>query len=376
MIPSLVAGLHRFSASAPVEAINEALPWSFAGLAGGLAYFMLAGSGTIAQRFAAALVPAFAPMSLALVVLLSVAIARRMALSLPVLLIAALGGFLISVPHGGFVSFDAFVHSIGAGGLLLGLLVTFACTGAMAAGARRGGLIGQGIGAGVILAVFAGIAASGVSLAALLTRAIMPLADLGDHASALVIITVVEVALLTVGIHGPALLAPIVTPVYLHLVFDNFDAYVRHRPIPHVVTVSTFLFVFPGGAGATLGLVLLLLRSKVARVRRVALTALVPSLFNINEPLLFGLPIVLNPILALPFVLAPTVLALLTYFALATHLVDRTIYWVPSTVPSVIGGVLATKDWRGAVLVCVNLAVATLIYVPFVRWYERSPSAQ
>ncbi len=359
-----------------MQAINEALPWSFGGLAAGMLYFMATGSGTLAQRFAAALIPAFAPMSLVLVVLLSIALARRMRLALPLMLGSSLAGFLISLPHAAWSSLDAFVHSVGAGGLFLALLVTFASAGAMALGGRRGKQYGQLAGAVLAAFAFAGISLAGISLAALLLQTITPMAALGDHASALVIITFVDVALWMVGIHGPALLAPIVTPVYLHLVFENFDAYAQHRPPPHLVTVSTFLFVFPGGAGATLGLVLVLLRSKVARVRRTALAALLPSLFNINEPLLFGLPIVLNPAFAIPFIAAPTILAVITAAATATHLVDRTIYWIPSTVPTLIGVVLATKDWRAAALACVNIAVATAIYLPFVRWYERRLSAQ
>lgn len=376
MIPSLAAGLHRFSASAPVQAINEALPWSFGGLAAGMLFFMLAGTGALAQRFAEALVPAFAPMSLVLVVTLAFALARRMPLSLPLLIAAALSSFGASLPHQAWRSPGAFVASIGAGGLFLALLVTFACAGAMLLLGRRGARFGQPAGALAACAAFGALSGAGVSLAAVLTQSIAPMADLGDHTSALVVITFVEVALWMVGIHGPALLAPIITPVYLHLVFDNFNAYAHHRPLPHLVTVSTFLFVFPGGAGATLGLVLILLRSRVARVRNVALAALLPALFNVNEPLLFGLPIVLNPIFAIPFILAPTLLALITAAATDAHLVDRTIYWVPSTVPTVIGVVLATKDWRAAVLACVNVAVATMIYLPFVRWYERTLAVQ
>jgi PTS system cellobiose-specific IIC component len=220
------------------------------------------------------------------------------------------------------------------------------------------------------LLIFVLLFAAGISLGALLQAAIAPLADLGDTATALLVITFIEVLLWTVGIHGPALLAPVITPLYLHLVFANFDAFTRHQPIPHIVTVSTFLFVFPGGVGATLGLVALLARSRIPRLRRVALTVLVPSIFNINEPLLFSLPIIFNPILAIPFIVAPMVLAVITYVALAAHWVAPTIVWVPSTMPTVLAVVLATYDWRAFVLVCVNIVVATLIYVPFVRWYE------
>src|SRR6202035_2511085 len=108
----------------------------------------------------------------------------------------------------------------------------------------------------------------------------------------------------------------IVTPIYLALQSQNSEAFAHGTPLPHIVTVSTFLFVFPGGAGATLPLVLLLLRSKIKRARRVALASLVPTIFNANEPLMFGLPLVSNPYLSVPFVLAPLALAVVTWFAI------------------------------------------------------------
>jgi PTS system cellobiose-specific IIC component len=371
-IHPVLAAVRRFSAAPPIQAINAALPWSFAGLAAGLLYFMWAGSGTLAQRFASALIPAFAPMSIALLVLLAIALARRVALSLPLLLAASTASFMLCLPRSAWLSFGALTNSIGASGLFLAITVIFVCAFTMTS-ARALPIpasMVQPVGALGGLLIFVLLFAAGISLGALLQAAIAPLADLGDTATALLVITFIEVLLWTVGIHGPALLAPVITPLYLHLVFANFDAFTRHQPIPHIVTVSTFLFVFPGGVGATLGLVALLARSRIPRVRRVALAALVPSIFNINEPLLFSLPIVFNPILAIPFIVAPMVLAVITYVALAAHWVDPTIFWVPSTMPTVLAVVLATKDWRAFVLVCVNIIVATLIYVPFIRWYE------
>lgn len=368
-----LAAVRRFSAAPPVQALNEALPLSFGGLAAGLLYFMWAGSGTLAQRFAGALIPAFAPMSVALLVLLAIALTRRIALSLPLFLIAATASFALCLPRTAWLSFGALTNSIGASGLFLAMTVTFVCAYAMRAmqvlPIPSGGA--QIAGALAAVALFTVLFALGISLAALLHDAIAPLADLGDTATALLVITFIEVLLWTIGIHGPALLAPVITPLYLRLVFANFDAFTRHQPIPHIVTVSTFLFVFPGGVGATLGLVALLARSRIPRLRRVALASIVPSIFNINEPLLFSLPIVFNPILAIPFIVAPMLLAVVTYVALAAHWVDPTIIWVPSTVPVVLAVVLATKDLRALALVCANIVIATLVYVPFVRWYER-----
>jgi PTS system cellobiose-specific IIC component len=97
----------------------------------------------------------------------------------------------------------------------------------------------------------------------------------------------------------------------------------------------------------------------------------VPSLLNINEPLLFSLPVVLNPFFAVPFVAVPAVLATTTYLAMAHGLVGRPIYYVPSSIPTVVSTYLATLDYRAVLLCLLNLALSALIYLPFVRAYER-----
>jgi len=129
--------------------------------------------------------------------------------------------------------------------------------------------------------------------------------------------------------------------------------------------------VFPGGAGATLPLVLLLLRSKLKRARTVAYATIAPSIFNANEPLMFGLPLVLNPYLCVPFVLVPLVLAVVTWETINLGLVARPAIYIPSTVPLPISVFLATKDWRSIVLVALNLMIGLAIYFPFVALYER-----
>ncbi len=210
-----------------------------------------------------------------------------------------------------------------------------------------------------------------VSLSGAIATAMHPIARLGDSYLALVAIVAIETILWTAGVHGPAMLAAIVTPVYLTMQMQNTHAFTVHAPLPYVVVVSLFLFVFPGGAGATLPLAGLLAISKVARLRRVGRATLIPALFNLNEPLLFAAPVVFNPHLVLPFVAAPLVLATITYAAVATGLVARAAFYVPSSVPTFVSTYLATQDLRAIALAAVNIAVATIIWYPFVRAYER-----
>ncbi len=135
--------------------------------------------------------------------------------------------------------------------------------------------------------------------------------------------------------------------------------------------MSLFLFVFPGGAGATLPLAGLLAISRVPRLRTIGRVTILPAFFNTNEPLLFGVPVVFNPFLIPPFVIVPVLLATVTYAAVALNLVGRPIYYVPSSIPTLLSTFLATLDWRAVILAIANIAIATLVYLPFVRAYER-----
>jgi PTS system cellobiose-specific IIC component len=172
------------------------------------------------------------------------------------------------------------------------------------------------------------------------------------------------------------LLAAVVTPIYITLQSQNGDAFAHHLPLPHIVVVSLFLFVFPGGAGATLPLAAWLAISRVPRLRTIGRAVVVPSFFNINEPLLFGLPIVFNGFLAVPFVLAPLVLATMTYLAVSFGWVMRPVAYIPSAIPTFVSTYLATFDPRAVVLALANVAIAALIYLPFVRAYERHEMTQ
>jgi PTS system cellobiose-specific IIC component len=199
-----------------------------------------------------------------------------------------------------------------------------------------------------------------------------PIARLGDTYLALMVIVAIETILWTAGVHGPAMLAAIVTPVYLTMQMQNTHAFTLHAPLPYIVVVSLFLFVFPGGAGATLPLAALLAISHVPRLRRVGRATIVPALFNLNEPLLFAAPVVFNPYLVLPFVGAPLVLATVTYAAVAAGLVSRAAFYIPSSVPTLVSTYFATgQDLRAIALVTLNIAIATAIWYPFVRAYER-----
>lgn len=355
-------------------AIREALPLSFTGLILGILYFgITTPAATILKRLTGAFLPSFGVMAAFLLVILSYKLAAKMQLSPYALLTASLIAFPLTLPRPYQSSVLLSLTTIGASGLFLAIVIALAAAAALRAAKQYAGA--QWVGAiGVLVAAYF-LFAIHFSLSTELSALMQPLGTLGDTYGALLLITLIQSLLWTAGIHGPALLAAVVTPVYLSLQVQNTAAYDHHITLPHIVVVSLFLFVFPGGSGATLPLVLLLLRSRVQRLRTLARLTVTPALFNINEPLLFGLPVVFNPFLSLPFIVAPLVLATITYLSIFFGLVARPAFYVPSSVPAFLSVYLATLDWRAVALICVNLLVATLIYIPFVRAYERNQLA-
>lgn len=180
------------------------------------------------------------------------------------------------------------------------------------------------------------------------------------------------------GMH-PAVLAAIMSPVWLVNSEVNMLAAQAGEVIPNLgVKPFIFTFIWIGGGGGTLALCLLMAFSKSEFMKKLGRMSLLPGLFNINEPLLFGLPFVLNPAFVIPLVLAPVVVTLITYFAFISGLVPGMAYPLAAewTVPSIVAGGLVTGSFRGVLLVLINFFVYLLIYYPFFKSHEKRLVAQ
>ena len=126
-----------------------------------------------------------------------------------------------------------------------------------------------------------------------------------------------------------------------------------------------------------MGLVFCYLRSRSAHLRSIGRLSVVPSSFNINEPVIFGTPIVMNPVFFIPFLLAPMVNAVLAWAAMKLDLIGRVISVVPWTAPAPVGAAWALGwDYRAAILVVLLALVSAVIYFPFFKVYEKQLLAQ
>ncbi|MCY6959932.1 PTS sugar transporter subunit IIC [Clostridium brassicae] len=201
-----------------------------------------------------------------------------------------------------------------------------------------------------------------------------PLMGFADSLGSAIVISLLVHVLWFFGLHGTNILAPVFNTVYLTNAEQNIKAFqAGAEKLPHIVTSPFFdAFVHLGGAGATIGLVIAIyISSKRKEKRMVANLSAAPGIFNINEPMMFGLPIVLNAWLVIPFILIPIILTIITYFAMATGLVPKTIALMPWQTPPIIGGFIVTGSIKGALLAAFNLFISVVIYIPFISLGEK-----
>lgn len=178
------------------------------------------------------------------------------------------------------------------------------------------------------------------------------------------------------GIHGPAIMGPVIRPFWDMSIAENMTAFqegVAATNLPNVFT-EQFLqwFVWIGGAGGTLTLTVLFLFSKSKYLKSLGKLSVLPGLFNINEPMIFGAPIVMNPILGIPFIVAPLITTTFSYVLTVTNIVPMMMARLPFTVISPVAAWIST-DWSimAGVLVVVNFFITLAIYYPFFKVFEK-----
>lgn len=171
------------------------------------------------------------------------------------------------------------------------------------------------------------------------------------------------------GLHGANMIEPVMQAINIPAIEANIKAINAGQTAKYIVNKPFFdSFVNLGGTGATLGLIIaiFLVGRKNKQYTTVANLSLAPGLFNINEPMTFGLPIVLNPIMFIPYILVPVVLTIVAYLATTIGLVPVATFIPPWVTPPIIGGFLATQSFRGAILAALNLLISVGMYMPFV----------
>lgn len=172
------------------------------------------------------------------------------------------------------------------------------------------------------------------------------------------------------GIHQAVISGSLLDPFLIQNMQENMAAYANKEQIPHIINMAfKDTFAVMGGSGNTIALLIaIFIFSRRKDYKDFAKLSVTPAIFNISEPIIFGLPIVFNISLIIPFVLAPIFSLTVAYFATAVGLINHVVVQIPWTTPPVISGFLATAgEWRAAVLQILIIAASVFIYLPFLR---------
>lgn len=174
------------------------------------------------------------------------------------------------------------------------------------------------------------------------------------------------------GINGSSIIFPIVFTLGMAQTGLNAEQMANGETMTHLMNLQMFRISVLGGAGGTLGLVLLMMRSKVPEYRTIGKLSLIPGICSINEPVIFGLPIVFNPILAIPFLVTPIISLLLTYFAQSLGWIGIGFIVDPSFTPFFAQAYLSSMDWRNILFCLLLIVISIFIYYPFFKVMENN----
>ncbi len=214
---------------------------------------------------------------------------------------------------------------------------------------------------------------AGVDIDHLVQTAFKPLVFALNTLPGILVYAFLVTMLWSVGINGDNAVDAIVAPIFYQYLAANVAATVAGQPLPYITAYGFFTtFVNVGGTGATIALALVLWNSKEPGFRKVSRLSLPTQIFQINEPIFFGIPIVLNPIFMAPYILNALILTTTSYLLMQWHLINQPFVNVPWTTPPIIGHYLVSGgDWRAAVWGAISIVIAMAVYYPFAKAAER-----
>lgn len=200
-----------------------------------------------------------------------------------------------------------------------------------------------------------------------------PLVSASNSLPAIIGALLVSQLLWFAGIHGAAIVVGLLSPIFLTNISANQAAYVAGEPIPNIFTQPFWdFYIFIGGSGATLALVLLMMFSRSVHLRSLGRMSFVPGIFQINEPVIFGSPLVLNPTMFIPFVFAPVLNAIVAYTAVSMGIVGMGVSQTAWTAPALLGASWGTGWTLSPVFLVIALLIMDLfIYLPFFKIFEK-----
>lgn len=193
-----------------------------------------------------------------------------------------------------------------------------------------------------------------------------------DTVWAVIIISFLEMLFWFVGLNGYAVLVGFVMPFMTQYLAENAAAYQMGEAIPHVFAPTYWdYFLGATGSGLTGSLVVIAILSRNKELKSIGKASIIPAIMTISEPIVFGLPVVFNPYLFIPFVLGTPLIGAFSFMVFKSGLVRPPILHVGGT-PVILAQYLTTMDWKAVILFFVIMGMATVMYYPFFKMYEKS----
>lgn len=218
---------------------------------------------------------------------------------------------------------------------------------------------------------------SGELLPSLIMTILAPAISGLDSLLGICLITIIAQTFWFFGLHGASITQPIRLPFMQMYLMANITAFSAGEPIVNFFTQPFWSYVITlGGGGATLGLCILLLRSKSVELKTLGKLSIGPAIFNINEPIIFGLPMVLNPLMMIPFIFVPVINTIIAYTCMALNIVGKGVVETPWTTPAPIGAALGCMDIKAGIMVIILIILDMLLYYPFFKLMEKQKLAE
>lgn len=220
----------------------------------------------------------------------------------------------------------------------------------------------------VAVRLIVGALSGGALLPAVINSLFAPLFVASDSLLAVVLYSVIVRLLWFFGLHGGNIAGAVMTPILSVTLIENATAFVNNEALPYIFTT---MFVQTWTVMGVLAIVIaMMIVCKSKQLKAIFKVAIAPALFNIGEPITFGLPIVMNFKILVPYLLCFALDAAVPYLATSAGLINRSFVNIPYTVPAIFKAFLSTMDFRAVILYVVLLVVNVLIFIPWLKKYD------
>lgn len=210
----------------------------------------------------------------------------------------------------------------------------------------------------------------GGGLTTLIYKVFQPLISASGSLPSILLINILMTTFWFFGIHGANMVSVVVSPITTMGLALNAEAYATGQPLPQIFS-GAVNSVFGNWITYTAMLIVMLAFCKSAQMRSVSRVALVPTLFNINEPMIFGIPTVLNVFTFIPLLICSMVNFSIAYLLMEANIIGRFFVTLPFTVPGPLQAFLATMDWKTIIVWFALLVLDCFIVFPFLKTYDK-----